>query len=234
MPIVLRFLTIQYKDGASYGTLNCFRSAIGKIQRSSLAGDSRIKGFFKGIARLKPSRAKYDCTWDPKIVLEYVGKLNSNDDLTLDELSKKLVTLLVTGQRMQTLALIDIRNIMLNEDKYEIKISENIKASRPGKVQPNLIIPCFESNLLICPTTVLTTYLKRTKALRDGENKLFVAIKKSHKAVGSQTLSRWIKSVLNNSRLDTSKFSAYSTKHALTSAAERSGINVDLILKAAR
>ncbi|XP_071573676.1 uncharacterized protein [Temnothorax nylanderi] len=144
--MVLRFLTVQYKNGASYGTLNCFRSAIGKIHGSSLADDSRIKGFFRGVAKLKPPRAKYDCTWDPKIVLEYLGKLNSNDDLTLDELSKKLVTLLalVTGHRMQTLTLIDIRNIMQNEDKYEIKIPENIKTSRPGKVQPNLIIPFFE------------------------------------------------------------------------------------------
>ncbi|XP_024888222.1 uncharacterized protein LOC112465081 [Temnothorax curvispinosus] len=235
VPMVLRFLTIQYKNGASYGTLNCFRSAIGKIQGSSLADDSRIKGFFKGVAKLKPPRAKYDCTWDPKIVLEYLGKLNSNDDLTLDELSKKLVTLLalVTSHRMQTLTLIDIRNIMQNEDKYEIKISENIKISKPGKVQPNLIIPVFESNSSICPAIALTTYLKRTKALRGGKNKLFVAIKKPHKAVGSQTLSRWIKSVLNNSGLDTSKFSAYSTRHASTSATERSGINVDLILKAA-
>lgn len=76
-------------------------------------------------------------------------------------------------------------------------------------------------------------YLKRTKTLQNEENKLFVAIKKPLKAVRSQTLSRWIKSVLGSSRLDTSKFSAY-TRHASTSAAERSDVNIDLILKAAR
>lgn len=235
VPMVLRFLAIQYKDGASYGTLNCFRSAIGKIHGSSLADDSRIKSFFKGVAKLKPPRAKYDCTWDPKIVLQYLGKLKANDDLTLDELSKKLVTLLalVTGQRMQTLALIDIRNIVRNKGEYEIKIAENIKTSRPGKVQPNLIIPFFRSNTAICPASALASYLRKTKVLRNGENKLFVAIKKPHKAVGSQSLSRWIKSILNNSGLDTSKFCAYSTRHASTSAAERSGVNIDLILRTA-
>lgn len=79
----------------------------------------------------------------------------------------------------------------------------------------------------------MTSYLKRTKILRNEENKLFVAIKKPHKAVGSQTLSRWIKSVLSVSGLDTSKFGAYSTRHASTSAAKRSGVSIDLILKSA-
>lgn len=235
VPMLLSFLTIQYKNGASYGTLNCFRSAIGKIKGSSLADDSRIKGFFKGVSKLKPPKAKYDCTWDPNIVLAHLSRLDSNDDLSLDGLSKKLVTLLalVTGHRMQTLALIDIRNIVFDKDRFEIKISENIKTSKPRKVQPNLVIPVFKRNSSICPATALTSYLKRTKALRGGENKLFVAMKKPHKAVGSQTLSRWIKFVLYNSGLDTSKFSAYSTRHASTSAAERSGVNIDLILKAA-
>jgi len=62
-----------------------------KIQGSSLADDSRIKSFFKGVYRLKPPKAKYDCIWDPKIVLNYFSNLNSNDNLSLDELSKKLV-----------------------------------------------------------------------------------------------------------------------------------------------
>lgn len=215
--------------------MNCFRSAIGKILGSSLADDSRIKGFFKGVFRLKPPKAKYDCTWNPKIVLDYLGKLNSNDDLSLDELSKKLVTLLalVTGHRMQTLSLIDIRNIMINDDKFEIKIPENIKTSKLGKVQPNLVIPFFVKNLSICPASALSSYLKKTKILRNEENKLFIAIKKPHKAVGSQTLSRWIKSFLCDSGLDTSKFGAYSIRHASTSAVKRSGINIDLILKTA-
>lgn len=235
VPRVLSFLTVHFKNGASYGTLNCFCSALGKIQGSSLADDSRIKGFLKGVFRLRPPKAKYDYTWDSKTVLEYLSKLKSNEDLSLDELSKKLVTLLalVTGHRMQTLASIDIRNIIKKDGKYEIKISEIIKTSRPGKVQPNLILPFFDSNTIICPAAALTIYLKKTKSLRKEENKLFIAIKKPHKAVGSQTLSRWIKSVLSNSGLDTSKFSAYSTRHASTSAAERSGVNIDLILKAA-
>jgi len=79
----------------------------------------------------------------------------------------------------------------------------------------------------------LPFYLKKTKILQNEENKLFIAIKKPHKAVESQTLSRWIQSILSVSGLDTSKFGAYSIRHASTSAAKRNGVNIDLIFKAA-
>lgn len=57
--------------------------------------------------------------------------------------------------------------------------------------------------------------------------------KKPFGSVSAQTLSRWIKFVLGKSGLDTSIFTAHSTRHASTSAASRKGINVDLIRKTA-
>lgn len=51
--------------------------------------------------------------------------------------------------------------------------------------------------------------------------------------MSTQTLSRWIKNIWENSGIDISYFSAYSTRHALTSAASRGGINIESILKAA-
>lgn len=236
IPTVLQFLTKEFQGGASYGTLNCFRSAMALIHGSGLGDDSRMTRFFKGISRERPPRAKYDSTWDPKEVLSYFKRLESNEKLSLEILSKKLVTLiaLVTGHRIQTLASIDIRNIMRTDDNtYEIKISDQLKTSGLKTVQPNLIIPFFVKDLLICPASALETYLKSTKLLRNEEKKFFISTRKPHKAVGTQTLSRWIKEVLNDSGVDISKFSAYSTRHASTSAAKRGGITVDSILKMA-
>ncbi|KAB0801731.1 hypothetical protein PPYR_03917 [Photinus pyralis] len=48
-----------------------------------------------------------------------------------------------------------------------------------------------------------------------------------HKAT-AQTLSRWIKIILQKSGVDVTKFSAYSTRHAATSAASRKGLNLIL------
>lgn len=62
---------------------------------------------------------------------------------------------------------------------------------------------------------------------------LFISIKKPHKEVSSQTLSRWIKKTLSDSGIDTTTFDAYSTRHASTSSAKRNGISIDVIKKAA-
>ena len=62
---------------------------------------------------------------------------------------------------------------------------------------------------------------------------MFVSYKKPYKAVGSQTLSNWVKSTLQLCGVNTNIFSAYSTRHAATYAAKRKGVNLDVIRKAA-
>ena len=80
---ILQFLTIQYEKGLSHSSLNCIRSAISLVISSDFAQDSRIKRFFKGISNLRPSRPKYEYTWDPKIVLDYYSRQPTNEDLNL-------------------------------------------------------------------------------------------------------------------------------------------------------
>lgn len=233
---VLGFLTLEYNHGATHGSLNSFRSAIALIHGPELGENSEIKRFFKGVSNLRPPKAKYDCTWDPGLVLECLKKWGCNENLSLEKLSIKLASslALVTGHRMQTLSLIDIRNICTNgKNDIEIRIPDRIKTSALNNKQPLLSIPFYAKETLICPATTLRDYLKRTKQLREAESKLFISFRKPHKAVTAQTLSRWIKDVLKDSGVDTSIFSAYSTRHASTSAASRSGISIDCILKTA-
>ena len=233
VPEILNFLTTEYNKGASYGSLNSFRSAIALIAGSSLGEDARVKRFFKGIANLRPPQPKYDSTWDPAIVLNKMRDWGSNENLTLKDISYKLSTLLalVTGHRVQTLRVIDIRNIIKSDNALEIKIPDKIKISKVYKLQPSLILPFFAEETLICPATTLEAYLSKTVGLRGLENKLFISFKKPHKPVSSQSLSRWIKQMLQG--IDTSIFSAHSTRHASTSTAKRDGVNIDLILKTA-
>ncbi|XP_024879664.1 uncharacterized protein LOC112459668 isoform X1 [Temnothorax curvispinosus] len=231
---IVKFLTIEFDNGASYGSLNGMRSAISLILGSEVGQNEVIKRFFKGLSKLRPPKPKYDSTWDPSLVLDYFRDLR-NEDLALDKLSKKLVSLLalVTGQRIQTLSSIDVRNIVTKENLIEIKIPERIKTSKPGKYQPVLTLPCYKENLNICPVNTLQCYLKRTKELRKDITSLFISFKKPFKKASTQTLSRWVKDVLQESGIDTDIFSAHSTRHASTSAAKRKGINIDVIRKSA-
>ncbi|XP_078700855.1 uncharacterized protein LOC144927349 [Branchiostoma floridae x Branchiostoma belcheri] len=85
----------------------------------------------------------------------------------------------------------------------------------------------------LCPKTYVEKYLARTKPLRRDEKYLFVSFKKPHKAVGTSSIARWIKSVMSLAGIDTAQYSAHSTRGAASSAAERSGLSTTEILRAA-
>ena len=233
---VLTFLTKEFRMKASYSSLNCYRSAISLLLGPGLGQNENIQRFFKGVSKLRPPAPRYDSTWDPKIVLNHLASWYPNDEITLEHLSKKLVVLLalVSGHRMQTLSLIDIRNIFqVSENYLEIKIPDRIKTSGPNKKQPVLRLPFFTQQRSICVATTLKSYTERTKEFRGSIVKLFISFKKPYKAVSTQTLSRWIRSIMSQSGVDINVFSAYSTRHAATSAAKRKGVNVDIIRKTA-
>ncbi|KAJ8913473.1 hypothetical protein NQ315_013853 [Exocentrus adspersus] len=230
-PKVLEFLTEQYKNNASYGTLNSYRSAIAQIAGPDLGQDLRVKRFFKGVFGVRRPLPRYENTWDPGIVINYLRTLK-NGELDLEMLTKKLVTLLAlaTGQRIQTLGCIELDNILVRDDRIEIKIVQRIKTSAPNRSQPFLILPFFNSDPNVCVAKLLLKYLHKTQELRNTCNHLFVTHKKPHK---KSHYSEWIKDVLHKSGLDTTIFKAHSTRHAATSAAARKGVNFDSIRLAA-
>nr|CAH7760283.1 unnamed protein product [Callosobruchus chinensis] len=213
------------------------KDLIALMERSSLAQiapdlshDFRIHKFFKGVYMLRPAMPKYQNTWDPAVVLDYTRNLK-NADISLNILSKKLITLLAlaTGQRLQTLASIDIDNIHRSDMKIDIPIPRRIKTSARNKFQPFLILPFLNSDPENCVASTLLYYLEKTKLLRGSIKNLFISITKPYKEISTQTLGRWVKNILEKSGVDTNKFSAHSTRHASTSAANRKGVNFDTI-----
>lgn len=233
---VISFLTEEFNKGASYGSLNSHRSALSLLLGNNVGSDECIKRLLKGAYKLKPSRPKYTHTWDPQIVLNHISNWYPNRDLELSQLTKKVVILLAlcTAQRVQTLSLIKISNIYISDAGVKILITDVIKSSAPGREQPILYLPFFIENKNICPATVLTDYIHVTKKLRDKNiNNLILTIKKPHKTATAQTISRWIKLVLSESGVNTSIFSAHSTRHASTSSANSAGVCIDTIRKTA-
>lgn len=236
IPQILNFLVKLYKEeGAQYGTLNCCRSALALIIGEHVGLDENIKRFFKGIYRLRPPRAKYDTTWDVSLVLNFLEKLYPNESLSLEEISKKLITLLalVTAHRVQTFSKISIDNISRSDSQLRIKITDLIKTSRVGSPQPILILPFFNQKPAICPARTLLFYIDVTRSLRGTAKGLFIGLKKPHGSVSSQTLSRWIRGTLMAGGVDAAAYGAHSARHAATSAALRAGVSLDAIRKAA-
>lgn len=235
VPQIIFFLNKLYEEGSQYGTLNSCRSALSLLMGNKLGEDDRVKRFFKGVFRLRPPLPKYSMTWDTSIVLNHIATLYPNETLTLDQISKKLVTLIAlsTAHRVQTLSKINIKNIETFSSKVLIKIPDYLKTTRQGCLQPVLVFPYFLEKPEICPAKSLLSYLDKTRPLRKNIDSLFISLKKQYKAVGSQTLSRWIKETLRNCGIDVNIFTAHSTRHAATSAAHSIGISLDEIRRTA-
>lgn len=235
VPNILIFLTEQFQAGAQYGTLNSCKSALSLILGTQIANDDRIKRLFKGIFRLRPPLPKYHCTWDTSLVLDHLAQWYPNQALSLEKITKKLVTLLalITAHRVQTLSKINIKNIEKHSDKIVIKIPDLIKTSRVGSKQPTLVLPYFHDKPEICPVNTLDAYLNITDPLRIQHSNLFISLRKPHSIITSQTLSRWVKNTLEECGVDVSIFTAHSTRHAATSKAFKLGVNIDLIRKTA-
>lgn len=236
IPVVIHFLTQLFDNGAKYGTINSHKSALALILGNKL-DDYRVKRFMKGVFKLRPTTPKYNWTWNPSMVLNYLATKWPNEDLNLETLSKKTITLLalVTAHRVQTFALIKLCNInTINDCDIVIKVPDFIKTSRPQSLQPILRLPLFNERPEICPARCLKAYITKTRTLRSSDNdSLFISHKKPYKKVTSQTLSNWIKQTLHSSGINTSIFTAHSTRHAATSAAKKLGVSLDVIRKTA-
>uniref|UniRef100_A0A1X7VW67 Tyr recombinase domain-containing protein n=1 Tax=Amphimedon queenslandica TaxID=400682 RepID=A0A1X7VW67_AMPQE len=69
--------------------------------------------------------------------------------------------------------------------------------------------------------------------MRRNENRLFISFIKPHEVVTSSSIARWLRTTLEEAGTDSSIFGAHSTRGASASAAARSRVTIEEILKAA-
>lgn len=233
---IIQFLNERFTNGASFETLNSYRSAINLISCLNIGKDELISRYLRGDYKEKPSKPKYSSTWDTTPVLEYLKTIYLLKEHNHKLMAEKVATLLAlaTAHRLQTLALIRTENIVVSESGIRIKIPDRIKTSKPGRCQPELSLPFFKERKKVCVATSVLEYLDYTRNLRSKDNsKLLISTIKPHKDVTAQTIGHWIKSVMKKSGIDTEVFSAYSTKHAAVSSAYAKGVNIDTIRRTA-
>lgn len=231
--LVLRFLHSLYQEGQSYSSINSAKSALSTIfslRHNIKYGELElVRRFMKGIYRLRPATARYKTTWDADKLLSLFKTWPDNSCLSIKNLTIKLAGLLAitSGQRVQTLASINIDNIV-NGDPIQIIITDILKTSRPSVCNPVINLPKYDDQKL-CVVNVLNEYLKRTSTYRN-DRKLFLGITKPHKPVCSQTISNWLVSLLDLSGIDTSIYHGHSFRHASTSKVASRGISADSII----
>lgn len=235
VPHFLQFLAQESPNFSSYSTLNTMRSAVSLISQNEIGNHPTVRRFCKGVSALKPPRPRYDFVWDPAPVIAKLSSIYPYEGVPLKLLTRKLILLLAlaTGHRAQTFALLRISQISL-EEKLIIRVPDRIKTSAPGRSQPLFMFSRFVNQENLCIVRIMEHYLENTKDLRPSScDFLFISLSKPYRAVSSQTISRWIRRGLEDCGIDTSLFSAHSTRHASTSQAASRGVPLDFIRRAA-
>jgi len=234
---LLNYLQQQFDKGLSYSSLNTCRSALSLISQDvdgyPIGQHPITKRFMKAVYKKRPNNVKYKSLWDPSPVLQFLEQMFPLETLTLEKLTLKLVVLLslATGHRVQTFSQMKINDVHAHKEGIEVFISSLIKSSGPKSQQPCLYLPYFQEKPALCVASTFKAYVERTASIRS-ENLKVISYKKPHKPVSSQTISRWIKSVLLKSGIDSS-FTAHSTRHVSTSLASLKGIDLNQIKETA-
>ena len=186
-----------------------------------------VSRLLKGIKSVRPSKPRYNCTWNPDIVTAHLKCCDNN---TLKELTHSLVMLLalVTGQRAQTLHALKLSDMNVQDEVISFTLSSALKNRGVGEIIE--LVP-FEDNKL-CVVTLLHKYLCKTKDVRKECDELFLSINKPHGPVTVDTIRRWVLVVLKEAGINTTVFKAHSTRSASCSAAFRKKVSLKSILKA--
>ena len=234
---VINFLTEQYKKNLGYSALNTARgalSSLGLMCEGQLIGSHPdVVRFMKGVYNKKPPIPRYTHTWDVNIVLTFLRKLSPVKFLTLKDLTLKLTTLIAitNAARIQTLQLLSVNNMKKCKAEYVFQFESLLKQSRPGHNYSVVHLKSYPPDRRLCTYTVLKEYLARTNTIRGkGRKELLVSYIKPYKPVSTDTIARWIKTVLQRAGVDTNIFSAHSVRAASTSKAKQNSVNIKMIL----
>jgi len=237
----LNFLAELFEQGYQYRSLNSYRSAISavheKIDGLEVGKHPLVARMLKGAFNERPPRPKYESIWKVDQVLTMFENNGHSTSLSLQDLTIKTAMLLALTRpcRGSDLAELDLNARSYVPEGVVFQPSHLSKQSRPSHHNISFFFPRFKENRCLCPVETLKVYEEKTAAFRNNpkENRLFRSFIGKHGPVTSSTIARWLKSCLHKAGVDTSRFTAHSTRAAAATKAAMSGLTVEEIMKAA-
>ena len=145
----------RYEKGLGYSCVNSARSALSTfitLNKNPVSSHPLVVRLMKGIFNKRPSLPKTNITCDPAIVLTYIRRLCSGDKAHFLVLSIKTVTLILilTGQRGQSLHLLDIRTVNSCSGNIKFRFGDILKTSRPGYQPEEIAVRVYAPDRRLC------------------------------------------------------------------------------------
>ncbi|CAB4035917.1 Poly P3, partial [Paramuricea clavata] len=208
---ILEFLTGQYKEGKAYRSINVYRSALSAvlplIDSWKVGSHPLVSQLLRGIFNLRPPQPKYSHTWKVSQLLGYIKPLGPNENLSLKNLSFKLVTLLglTAPDRSSDLAKRDLRWRIFHPEGVSFSLSGLSKTSKPGDSPKTSFHATFKEDKDLCPVECLKFYEIKTKEFRSGDehNKLFLSHILPHNPLINEAEGLLKEEILERGRLNT-------------------------------
>ena len=231
----LEFLTRQYDTGVGYSTINTsrsFLSAFITIGSTPLGEHPLIVKFVKGTKRKRPPGGKIKSIWDPVPVLNHLRAWGDIQSLSYDRLTQRtlLLFLLATGQRLQALFLMLRKDMAWGENCLTITYSTRMKSNDPST---NPLVLNFTKHVdeELCIYSHLKVYVADPRSFKAEPYVVSTIRQPSHRA-SANTISKIVRNTLTILGV-AEEYTAYSARHASTSAAARANIPIPTILASA-
>ena len=169
---VVNFLAHLYKDGYQYRSLNSYRSAISsvhdRVDGYEVGQHPLVSRVLKGVFNSRPPQPRYESTWDVSQVLRWIEQRGDNKNLSLQDLSLKLVMLLALTRpsRSADLANLNIRYRRFLPEGVTFQPVALTKQAKQNRQRAEFFFPAFPHNANLCPVDTLKAYESRTKEFR--------------------------------------------------------------------
>ena len=243
------FLSFLFHKGLQYRTIAGYRSMLSSVLQPvnniPVGQHPHIVRLIKGIFNSRPPTNKLLPEWELPLVLDLL-KRPPFEPLSLAPLKyltwKSLFLVAITTFRRAS----DIQALKLGSGNISIQkrgitfIRQGLsKSDRQNHVNNKIFVPSFSQDSLLDPVRVLKFYLKKTKKIRKfGQDQakfsLFLSVVEPHKPVTSQTISKWIVSLIKLAYEDPKmKVKGHSTRAIGSSWALFNGASVKSILNVA-
>ena len=185
---VLDFLTLQSKR-VGYSAVATARGALSsfiKVDGVKVGDHPLVSRFMTGLFNQNPALPRYSETWDPQIVLNHLKTFPAIDDMSLKQLTLKLVMLmaLLSAQRVQTLQSLSLEEMSTLTWKVCLSHLFCFETNNCQKGQNRHLLPItFHSYPLdktLCIVELLSAYVKRTAPLKKETKQLLICHAEPH------------------------------------------------------
>ena len=209
-------------------------ATLDKIEGFDVGKHPLVIKLMLGIFNSNPSKPRYSSFWDINSVLSFLEGLGPDTSLSFKNISSKLVMLLALTSlfRVSEIVAIDFRSIAFSGPVVKFALSRLRKSQHKGSLQV-FSLNRLNSSPLICPVSCLKRYIFVTRDFRNESTNsgLILGLRSPHPPIRASIIGRWIKLLLSETGVDTTIYSAHSTRGASASKAMGAGISIESILR---